>query len=185
MDDFFARVTGRAWPWPAGREDYHWHILPPDSGLVRDKLMGPYREVTHHPGLEPVAPEWAHITVLHSGPVGEVTGPEITAITSRVRAACATVAPFTLTVDRPAVGTVAVELPARPGAPARRLWELTTEATREVIGGRYPVLPAVYYPHLTIAYADHRELHQTGANALVARSWDSGFGLRGAYTLAA
>ncbi|MEU1813540.1 2'-5' RNA ligase family protein [Micromonospora aurantiaca (nom. illeg.)] len=158
MDSFFDRVTHR---WPAGRRDYHWHILPPLQ-QARAALFEPYRELTHREGLIPVEPAWYHVTVLHSAPVQQVTDGELEQIVAGVRQRCAAEAPFDLTVDRPAVGSVAVECAARPGAPARRLWQATVEASTAVIGDRVPVLPAVYYPHMSLAYAtdhvDHRPM---------------------------
>jgi hypothetical protein len=158
VESFFATVTDR---WPTGREDYHWHILPEEQE-TRSALYGPYRELTHHVGLVPVTPAWYHVTVLHSAPVEQVSAAELERIVAGVRQRCLTVAGFDLTVDRPGVGGVAVECPARPGSPARRLWEVTAEATAAVIGDRVPVILAVYYPHLSLAYAvahvDHRPM---------------------------
>ena len=51
MEDFFAGVVDR---WPPGQEDYHWHALP-GPAAVRECLSGQYRELTHRPGLAPVA----------------------------------------------------------------------------------------------------------------------------------
>ncbi|MFD5319403.1 2'-5' RNA ligase family protein [Streptomyces sp. NPDC127098] len=97
--------------------------------------------------------EWTHVTVLHSAPLGEVTADQVEEVTTRVRKACATVAPFELTVGRPSVGTVAIECPAWPGPLARPLWQITAQASRDVWQDAYPTLPAKYYPHLSVAYA--------------------------------
>lgn len=64
MESFFAGVTQR---WPAGREDYHWHILSPEQ-QTRTALWEPCREMTHREGLVPVEPAWYHVAVLHSAP---------------------------------------------------------------------------------------------------------------------
>ncbi|MEY9938674.1 2'-5' RNA ligase family protein [Streptacidiphilus sp. MAP5-3] len=148
MDSFFNTVTHR---WPEGREDYHWHILPPAG--IRNALFESYKNLTLRENLAPVQPEWYHVTLLHSGPVSEITDDEIAAITEQVRKQCATIAPFDLTLDRPSVGTVALECAGRPGEPARRLWEITAKATAAVTGERFPLIPPVYYPHASIAYA--------------------------------
>jgi 2'-5' RNA ligase len=159
VDSFFDRVTGR---WPAGREDYHWHVIPP--AVVARALVEPYRELTTgREGLAPVAPEWVHVTLLHSAPVDQLSDGEVAQIVDRVRTRCATVPAFTLTLDRPHIAGVAVECPGRPGAPARRLWQMLAEVTGEVTGGRIPTLPAVYYPHTSLAYGtangvDHRPM---------------------------
>lgn len=152
VEDFFSRVESRRHAWPAGREDLHWHLLY-DEALVEERLVVPYRELTHRPGLEPVPARWVHATVMHGGPVDQYTEAEITAIVDRVGEACATISPFDLIYDRPSVGTVALECPARPGAPARRLWELTAGIDADVTGGRFPRIPDDgYYPHVSLAY---------------------------------
>ncbi|BCL33428.1 2'-5' RNA ligase family protein [Streptomyces aurantiacus] len=135
-----------------GNLHLHWHLLY-DEALVEEQLVVPYRELTHRPGLAPVPARWVHATVMHGGPVDQYTQAEITAIVDRVGEACATTAPFDLIYDRHSVGTVAVECAARPGAPARRLWELTTAVDADVTGGRFPrILDDGYYPHVSLAY---------------------------------
>lgn len=151
MDDFFARAMGRRHAWPAGRRDLHWHLLP--STEEATALTEPYREVVSMPGLNPVPAQWVHITVLHAGPQSETSDAELEAVIGKVRAAAATLAPFDLTLYPPTVGTVALECAGRPGAAARRLWELTAAATRTVMGERFELIPAVYYPHASLAYA--------------------------------
>ncbi|WP_128381302.1 hypothetical protein [Streptomyces cavernae] len=152
VEDFFAGVESRQHSWPAGRDDLHWHLLH-DAALVEEQLLVPYRELTHRPGLAPVPARWIHTTVMHGGPVDQYTASEITTIVERVGKSCTTIAPFDLIYDRPSCGMVGVECVARPGAPARRLWELTTGIDADVTGGRFPRIPAdSYYPHASLAY---------------------------------
>jgi 2'-5' RNA ligase len=155
VDDFFAAVETRTHPWPAGRSDLHWHLLPPTVEQGRAALQDGYRELLDHPGMEMVMPRWLHVTVLHSGPAQDATEQEIDDIVSSVReeVRAAGTGPVELTFARPSVGTVAIERAARPGAAARRLWEATWTATCRVVGqGRWPLIPQVYYPHSTLAY---------------------------------
>jgi hypothetical protein len=96
-----------------------------------------------------------HITVLHAGPHAETGDAELAALIARVADLAKAVEPFTLTFYPASVGTVALESVARPGAAARQLWELTSCATREVMGtGTHQLFPSsAYYPHLALAYA--------------------------------
>jgi 2'-5' RNA ligase len=152
MDNFFARVMNRTAAWPAGRRDLHWHILPSEEEAKA--LTEPYRHVVSTPGLNPVPARWLHITVLHAGPEADTSQAEIDAMVDKVRAAAVEVEPFELTLFPPAVGTVALECAGYPGAPARRLWELTATASQQVMGdGRFTLIPASYYPHTSVAYA--------------------------------
>lgn len=153
MEDFFRGVEQRpVMAWPAGREDLHWHVLPAPE-VAEKQLVAPYRPLWEgQPGLAPVPPSWLHLTVLHGGPMGEYRDGEIDAMVKRAAAACREIEPFDITLDRPAIGRVAVECAGRPGAPARQLWELTGAADAAVTGSRFPRVPAVYYPHTTLAY---------------------------------
>ncbi|MFE4664572.1 2'-5' RNA ligase family protein [Streptomyces sp. NPDC056716] len=152
VEDFFVRVESRRHPWPAGRDDLHWHILH-DTAAVEERMVRPYRELTDRPGLAPVPARWVHTTVMHGGPADLYTDEEITTIIERVSEASAAITSFDLTYDRPTAGTVAVECLARPGISARRLWELITRIDADTTGRRFARIPAEnYYPHVSLAY---------------------------------
>ncbi|GLF98113.1 2'-5' RNA ligase family protein [Streptomyces yaizuensis] len=155
MDDFFARVESRTHAWPAGRRDLHWLVIP-DTDFARRHLYEPYRDLAHHPGLHPVRPEWMHITVLHAGPEDSATPAEIARLIAEVTDRTADIGAFDLVLSRPAIGTVAIESTGHPGAPHQRLWRIASEAQRAVVGGRWPLIPEVSYPHLSHAYAGER-----------------------------
>jgi 2'-5' RNA ligase superfamily protein len=148
MDDFFATVT--PW-WPPGREDLHWHLLP-DRAQLAAELTGPYRELTHFPGLAPVDPRWCHITVQDIAPAEAITPAELDSLVALVRQYCRAVAPAELTIGPPEVSRHGVVCPVIPADRVRPLWELTVAASRQVTGTRFPVRPAGYHPHLSLAY---------------------------------
>jgi 2'-5' RNA ligase len=149
MEDFFASVAGR---WPPGREDYHWHVLP-GTELARQRLARPYAELTSQPGLAPVRPEYMHVTVQHIGPVQEIAPGELAEIAGRVRAGCGSVASFAVTAGRAEAWETSVVCPLRPGYLLGALWHLVTSASKAVTGPRLGISPAVYHPHLSLAYA--------------------------------
>ncbi|MEU1824122.1 2'-5' RNA ligase family protein [Streptomyces abikoensis] len=151
MDNFFDGVTNRLHPWPAGRADLHFHILF-DQEVIEKQIVSRYKQLTHRPGISPVPAAWVHTTILHSGPMDSFAPGEVDKIASLLQDECANIAPFSLTFDRPSIGSVAVECAARPGAPARRLWEAASQVCAEVTQSRYPITPAIYYPHLSIGY---------------------------------
>lgn len=125
MKSFYASVQQR---WPAGRLDYHWHLLP-DPAQTQTALFEPYQELTHRAGLAPVSPDWYHVTVLHSAPVDDVTASQLEQIVAEMRRRCQQIAGFDLTLDRPAVGGVAVDCAGRPGVAARALWRAAATST--------------------------------------------------------
>ncbi|WP_424864055.1 2'-5' RNA ligase family protein [Streptomyces sp. MMS24-I29] len=151
MEDFFNRVETRTHAWPPGRRDLHWLVLP-DPGLARE-LCGSYRALTEQPGLCPVRPEWLHLTVLHAGAQDAATGAEINKLVDEVTKRAADIPPYGLTLSRPDIGTMAIEVKGYPGAPHRALWEMTWEAQQAVVGERWPLIPTMPYPHLALAYA--------------------------------
>ena len=149
MDDFFATLN--PW-WPPAREDLHWHLLP-DPAQLAAELTGPYRDLTHHPGLAPVDPRWCHITVQDIAPADAITQPELDALVTQVHRACRAARPAPPTVGPPEVSRHGLVCPVFPPDRARRLWELTTAASQLVTGGRFATRPAEYHPHLSLAYA--------------------------------
>jgi 2'-5' RNA ligase len=151
MEDFFAGLAGR---WPAGQEDYHWLVLP--DSATRDHLEAQYQELTRRPGLAPVPGRWMHVTVLHAPPVTQLTADQAAQMTALVASQCAALAPFAAVVGPAEAWHGGIVCPVRPGPPLRRLWQITADAAAAVTGGACETRPAVYYPHLTLAYAhDH------------------------------
>jgi 2'-5' RNA ligase len=149
MEDFFATVTGR---WPAGREDYCWHVLP-GSATLPARLAGQYRELTHQPELAPVNADWMHLTVQHLAPGAEVGGAELGRMIRLVRSRCGGIAPFPVTVGRAEAWDTSLVCPVRPAYLLRFLRQVITEISREVSIGRFSTSEAPYCPHLTLAYA--------------------------------
>jgi 2'-5' RNA ligase len=148
MDDFFATLT--PW-WPPGREDLHWHLLP-DRARLAAELTGPYQELTHLPGLAPVDPRWCHITVQDIAPAKAISPAELDSLIARTRQSCRAVAPAELTIGPPEVSRHGLVGPVIPADRVRPLWELTVAASQQVTGTRFPIRPAEYRPHLTLAY---------------------------------
>jgi hypothetical protein len=134
VDDFFATLN--PW-WTPRREDLHWHLLLGPAQLATE-VTGPYQELTHRPGLAPVDPPWCHITVQEIAPVADVTQDEVDCIATQVRRVCAELAPPELTLGPPELGRLGLGCPVTPAAAARRLWEITVNASQEVTGGRFP-----------------------------------------------
>jgi 2'-5' RNA ligase len=149
MEDFFASVTGR---WPAGREDYCWHVLP-GPGELPGRLAAQYRELMRWPGLAAVEGEWMHVTVQHLAPAAQVRGADLGKMIRLVRGRCGGIAPFPVTVGRPEVWETSVVCPVRPAYLLRFLRQIITDVGREVTVGRMGFHEPSYCPHLTLAYA--------------------------------
>ncbi|MGW4551948.1 2'-5' RNA ligase family protein [Streptomyces violaceorubidus] len=144
MESFFTRVESF---WPAGRRDLHWHILPTEAEARA--LTAPYADVVSRPGLQPVLPQWVHCTLLHAVGVGR-SAIDTDALVDQVKQHTQTVTPFTLTFDRPAVGSVAVEISGWPGQAFAELGTAVTEATTGT--GVSFTAARSRYPHISVAY---------------------------------
>lgn len=147
MENFFERVSR---VWPAGRRDLHWHILP--TRQEADRLSTPFKTFPR-PGLAGVPAEWMHCTVLHAIGLNaaDVDIEELVAATTR-RVREREVEPFTLTFDRPAIGTVGMELSGWPGQPFDDLVDHVTAATTKHAPAGAFRPSASRYPHMATAY---------------------------------
>ncbi len=94
-----------------------------------------------------------HVTVQHIGPVQDIAADELAEIVGRVRAGCRSVASFAVTAGRAEVWETSVVCALRPGYLLGTLWHLVTSTSRAVTGPRLDIIPAVYHPHLALAYA--------------------------------
>ncbi|MEV6131918.1 2'-5' RNA ligase family protein [Streptomyces violaceusniger] len=143
MENFFERLARF---WPAGRRDLHWHILP--TAAEASLLAAPYQGLAP-PGLQSVPTRWMHCTLLHAIGLG-IADVDTDALLKEVTSYARTRPPFTLTCDRPAVGTVAVEISGWPGRPFTEIVETLTQATARN-GAAFKAAPS-RYPHISIAY---------------------------------
>jgi 2'-5' RNA ligase len=125
----------------------------PGSELLRDRIAWPYAGLPDRLALVPVTPADLHVTIQHLAPVGELTGAELAGIVSRVRQSCAGTAPFAVTAGRAQAWEHGIVCPVRPGYLLASLRQVTTSASRQVTADRFPVRPAAYHPHLSLAYA--------------------------------
>ena len=94
-----------------------------------------------------------HVTVQQVAPVSEITADELARIVSLVRDRCTGIAPFTVIDARAEAWEHGIVCPIRSGYPLNDLWQVTTSAARQITGSRFETRPAVYHPHLSLAYA--------------------------------
>jgi 2'-5' RNA ligase len=149
MENFFAQIQDR---WPAGREDYCWHVLPGPGGLP-SQLAAQYQQVLNWPGLAPVRAEWMHVTLQHLAPAAQVSGAKLATMIRHVRGRCTGIAPFTVTIGHAEAWEAGVVCPVRPACLLRFLHQVITDVSREVAIGRFVAQEVAYCPHLTLAYA--------------------------------
>lgn len=145
MENFFERV-GRFWP--AGRRDLHWHILP--TQFEAEALAEPYTGFARL-GLAGVALQDMHCTLLHAVGLTPADAADVDTLVKDVAAYAQTQQPFTLTFDRPSVGSVAVEIAGWPGSRFTTLVDAIAGLMQDRYGSAFSPAPS-RYPHMSLAY---------------------------------
>jgi 2'-5' RNA ligase len=148
MESFFQHSGSDS---PPVREDYRWY-LKPGAGWLTEHLLTPYRELLDNPGLRPVSPESAHITLQTYAPVAELDQQQIADITGAVRSSCANFEPISIKVRRVDLWQSSVVCTVYPASALKRLCEFVMAAAAEVAGPRKTSSLEFYHPHLMLAY---------------------------------
>ncbi len=144
-----------------GREQYHWHMLFHDLPAVRDLAAMAQRKLAGLPGLDPVPPQWLHLTTLIVGFADEVPEASLEIMTAAARRALAGVAPIPVTLGRVFYHPEAVVLAVEPlGALDPVLSAVTGAARAAGCVGHTDTDP--WLPHISVAYS-----HATGSAAPV------------------
>ncbi|MFE4018530.1 2'-5' RNA ligase family protein [Streptomyces sp. NPDC059101] len=112
------------------------------------------------PGLTEVRVQDLHCTLLHAVglPLDDVEGDTVDAVIEEVTRYAQTLAPTTLTFDRPAIGDVAFEISGWPGRPFTQIVETLTQVMEKRCQP-FTAAPS-RYPHISLAYTS------TGAEAI-------------------
>ena len=144
------------WPRPGrrpGRELYHWHMLLHDQPAVRAMAAAAQERLAGLPGLDPVAPDWLHLTAYIVGFADEVPARAIATMISEARELLAGVAPITVGFGRVWFSPQAVVLPAEPiRALDPVLDAVRTAARRAGCEGHHEGDP--WLPHVSVAYGN-------------------------------
>jgi len=148
------------WPrpgWRAGRIALTWHVVFPEDSPLSRHAAAYQRAFGGLPGVDPVPPEWLHLTVQAIGWADEVPARTVAAVVDAVRARVATLAPFELVFDRPRIYGEAAAIRAHPEAPIAGLRDTVRAGLRDALGDDgVPTAPEQahgFLPHVTIAYS--------------------------------
>jgi 2'-5' RNA ligase len=155
MSPLPARMADHWWQRPGrtpGRELYHWHMLLHDQPAVRALAAAAQERLAGLPGLDPIAPEWLHLTTLIVGFADDVTERTIETMVSEARRLLAGVAPITVQFGRIWYSYQAIVLPAEPIRALDPVLEaVRTAAERAGCPGHHEGDP--WLPHLSVAYS--------------------------------
>ena len=139
--------------WRAGRSFYTWHLTFAGAPEVA-RLAAGWQDGIAAPGLDPVPPEWLHLTLQGVGFTDEIAAGDVVAILAAAGERCARLRPFALTLGPADADPEGVPLSVRPWAPVDALRDAVRASIEQVWGGRGVPEPADgFRPHVTVAYS--------------------------------
>jgi 2'-5' RNA ligase len=160
MSDDVARVQNHWWwrpGWRQGRHIYACHLIFDDQPRLR-ALVAKYQAATKAlPVLDPIPPQWLHITTQGIGFVDEICADEAKDIRLGIADRLAKIDQPHVTFQHPTIRAEAVYLKARPAEPLYAIRRQIHHAAVDVVGsGRVKPLPESpdYEPHVSIAYVN-------------------------------
>ena len=103
--------------WRVGRSFYTWHITFGNQPAVHQVADGYAPALDGVPTLDLIPPLWLHLTMQGVGFTDEVSRADADRIVGAVRAGCAVLAPFTVTLGPARVDAEALKLPVPPPNP--------------------------------------------------------------------
>jgi hypothetical protein len=144
--------------WPSDRPLYACYATATDQPELRAYIADFQRELGHLPGLDPIRPEWLHMTMQGIRFVDQVDQALIADLTGRLDEALAGIEPVPVVVERPIVTGDSTLMPVRPVAPVaavrdeiRRVLHQAPEAADLFV---LPGQDGAFDPHFSIAYAN-------------------------------
>ena len=151
--------------WRVGRSFYTWHITFGNQPAVHQVADGYAPALDGVPTLDLIPPLWLHLTMQGVGFTDEVSRADADRIVGAVRAGCAVLAPFTVTLGPARVDAEALKLPVRPAEPVARLRGAIRSAIAKVWGDHnVPESADGFRPHVSLAYSN-----AAGPSDLIAR----------------
>jgi 2'-5' RNA ligase len=139
--------------WEHGEPVLAWHVLfgrdaPPAA------IAGRLTRVLDLPFLDPVPPEWLHLTTQGVGRASRVPAGMRDRLVREVEARCAEIVPIPVTLGPARLVDEGVTADAAPTEPLAALRRLLQEADSAVRGGdQVPDLGTPFWPHVSFAYA--------------------------------
>jgi 2'-5' RNA ligase len=139
--------------WEHGEPVLAWHVVferdaPPAA------IAGLLTRVLDRPFLDPVPPEWLHLTTQGVGPASRFPADTRDRLVDEVETRCAEIAPIPVALGPVRLVDQGVTADMAPAASLARLQVLLQEADAAVRGaGEVPDLGTPFWPHVSFAYA--------------------------------
>jgi 2'-5' RNA ligase len=139
--------------WRVGRRFYTWHITFTGQQELQRLAQEYQAALARLPQVDPVPPEWLHLTVQGVGFLGDVSDNDIRRIVGAVRRRLGDLPPAALTFHRPVVLPEAAALPPEPPEPIHAIRGAIRAAIGEVWGeDAVPESEDGYRAHVSVGY---------------------------------
>jgi 2'-5' RNA ligase len=172
MSDHWWQRPGRHPGRHPGRVQYHWHMLFHDQPAVGDLAEAAQRSLAGLPGLDLVARQWLHLTMLVAGFADEVSAEQLATMTEQAQARLTRVPPIPVVLGRVYYRPEAIVLLVDPpGALAPVLEAVQAATTAADCAGHTDTDPWV--PHVTVAYSNGSQAADPYVAALGTRMPDT------------
>lgn len=159
----------RSHEWPAGERRYHWLVVFDDQPEVHECHAAHVPVLARFEGLiDPVPPEWLHLTLQSLCPTTAATGDELTALRAAVARRLADLPPPRVQLGPPRIDGAAVTWAVYPEQELARVQQRVREASLDVLGAdRVAAQRGVWWPHVTLGYGARDDPADDLAGALV------------------
>ena len=107
--------------WHVGQRAYTWHLTFAAEHELRRLARDYQAALAALPQVDPIPPEWLHLTMQGVGFTADVTDEDLAHVVAAVRHRLADVAPAVLTFARPVVLPEAIALPPKPAEPVHTI----------------------------------------------------------------
>lgn len=141
--------------WRKGRSFYTWHITFADPPGAHQLITEYAPVLAGLPMLDPVPPQWLHLTLQGIGFTDEITREDVNRIVSAAQARCQHLAPFTVTIGPARVDPETIQMPVHPVEPLAQLRLAIRNAIGDVWGqDNVPEPQNGFRPHVSLGYAN-------------------------------
>ncbi|WP_161962258.1 2'-5' RNA ligase family protein [Nocardioides speluncae] len=154
-----SEVTRNHWwwrsGWRAGRAFYTWHITFDRATDVHRVVQTCQQRLAAISGLDPIPPQWLHLTVQGIGFRDEIEADVLDQIVAAAAERCASLTAFQVSIRDLSIEPEVVRFEVKPVEPLARLRSELRSAIADVLGSAdVPESADGFRPHLSVAYSN-------------------------------
>lgn len=138
--------------WGLGRRMYTWHMTGFNQQLL-DLVAAYQQRLTGIEGLDPIPPQWLHMTTQGLGFIDEVPDTDVDAVIKAAQARLADLRPVTVEMGPAVVAPEVVRLVVSPAEPLHEIRRALRHAIVEVRGSELLMETEEWTPHVSVSYS--------------------------------